>query len=60
MNNLNNRVQLVGRLGNAPELKTFGKDKKMAPSDCWNFGIGRPDVLGRPKTQKQINQPLGR
>lgn len=30
MNNLNNRVQLIGRLGNDPELKSFGKEKKMA------------------------------
>ena len=30
MNSLNNRVQLLGRLGAEPEIKSFGKEKKMA------------------------------
>jgi len=30
MNALRNRVQLIGNLGTAPEVKTFDKDRKMA------------------------------
>ncbi len=30
MNALKNRVQLIGNLGNDPEIKDFGNDKKMA------------------------------
>lgn len=30
MNTLNNKVQLIGRLGNAPEIKTTAAGKKMA------------------------------
>lgn len=30
MNNLRNRVQLIGNLGNEPEVKTFDSGKKMA------------------------------
>jgi len=29
MNNMRNKVTLIGHLGNAPELKTFEGDKKM-------------------------------
>ena len=30
MNTLNNHVQLIGRLGNTPEINTFGENKKKA------------------------------
>lgn len=30
MNNLRNRVQLIGNLGMDPEVKSFGNEKKMA------------------------------
>jgi len=30
MNNLRNRVQLIGHVGNAPEVKSFGEGKKVA------------------------------
>lgn len=30
MNNLRNKVQLIGRLGAAPEIKNFDKGRKMA------------------------------
>jgi single-strand DNA-binding protein len=30
MNALRNKVQLIGNLGNDPEVKTFDKDKKLA------------------------------
>lgn len=30
MNNLNNKVQLIGRLGNDPKVKVLSGDKKMA------------------------------
>ncbi|WP_010135451.1 single-stranded DNA-binding protein [Ochrovirga pacifica] len=30
MNNLRNKVQLIGHLGGNPSIKTFGKDKKLA------------------------------
>ena len=30
MNNMRNKVTLIGNLGNTPEVKTFEGDKKMA------------------------------
>ena len=40
-NTLRNRVQLIGNLGNAPEIKTFDGDKKLAIS----IGLATGDVV---------------
>ncbi|MDO6736773.1 single-stranded DNA-binding protein [Wenyingzhuangia sp. 2_MG-2023] len=39
MNNLRNKVQLIGHLGAAPVVKEFGKDKKLA-----NFSMATKEV----------------
>ncbi|MGY5355350.1 single-stranded DNA-binding protein [Wenyingzhuangia sp. IMCC45467] len=39
MNNLRNKVQLIGNLGGAPVIKTFGNDKKVA-----NFSMATTDT----------------
>lgn len=39
MNNLRNKVQLIGHLGATPIVKAFGKDKKVA-----NFSIATTDT----------------
>lgn len=39
MNNLKNKVQLIGNLGGTPVIKDFGKDKKVA-----NFSMATTDT----------------
>ncbi len=40
MNNLRNKVQLIGHLGTAPIVKEFGKEKKVA-----NFSLATKEVF---------------
>ncbi|MGY6649411.1 single-stranded DNA-binding protein [Wenyingzhuangia sp. IMCC45574] len=40
MNNLRNKVQLIGHLGATPTIKSFGKDKKLA-----NFSLATKEVF---------------
>ena len=47
MNALKNRVQLIGHLGQNPELKTFDNDKKMA-----KFSIATNEVYYNAKGEK--------
>lgn len=47
MNALRNRVQLIGNLGTAPEVKTFDKDRKMA-----KFPIATNEVYYNAKGEK--------
>lgn len=44
---LKNRVQLIGNLGNAPEVKTFGSGKKVA-----NFRIATSEIYRDAKGEK--------
>jgi len=44
---LKNRVQLIGNLGNAPEVKTFGSGKKVA-----NFRIATSETYHNAKGEK--------
>ena len=39
MNNLRNKVQLIGHLGAAPTIKSFGSEKKLA-----NFSLATKEV----------------
>ncbi|NIJ43885.1 single-strand DNA-binding protein [Wenyingzhuangia heitensis] len=40
MSNLRNKVQLIGHLGAAPTMKTFGKDQKVA-----NFSLATKETF---------------
>lgn len=47
MNTLRNSVHLMGRCGNAPELKTFENDRKMA-----RFSLATDDVYTNAKGEQ--------
>ena len=47
MYTLKNKVQLIGNLGNAPEIKTIGGDKKLA-----RFSIATNEVYRNTKGEK--------
>jgi single-strand DNA-binding protein len=47
MNNMRNKVTLIGHLGNAPELKTFEGDKKMV-----RVSIATTDVYKNKKGER--------
>lgn len=47
MNALKNRVQLIGNLGNAPEVKTFESGKKVA-----NFRIATSEIYRNAKGER--------
>ncbi len=48
MNTLRNRVSLIGRLGNDPEVKTFDNNRKLA-----KFSLATNDVYKNKNGEKQ-------
>ena len=49
MNNLRNHVQLIGRLGHDPEIRTFDNDRKKA-----SFSLATSDSYKNAKGEKVI------